>query len=288
MTNQAIQKSQPKSNLVAIDGGLNSITKMNMRELKELAEVFVTSGAFTDVKSTAQAIVKVLAGAELGFSPIVSMTNIHFFQGKVSIGANLMASLIKDSGKYEYKVLQMDKTACEIAFYQIIGGELVSLGTPVRYTIDEARLAGLAGKDVWKKHPDDMLFAACMRKGCRRYCADVLRGTSTDADTPRDYEIDTQQMENETATNRTVDADPIPQNDTPEAVDMETGEVIEAEAVASDEDSALVDLQEAVRQLLIEKVGPSTDDQKPVLKGRVIEMMTYENLLKLHGDLDAM
>lgn len=168
----------------------NKLARLNMRELKELASVFMESGAFPDVKSLAQAQVKILAGQELGFAPIVSMTNIHFFQGKVSIGSTLLASLIKDSGKYAYKVLQHSDLACEIAFYQVVGGETKQLGTPVFYTIDDATKAGLLSKDTWKKYPKDMLFAACMRQGARRYCADILRGVTHETDVEIDDSYD--------------------------------------------------------------------------------------------------
>lgn len=145
--------------------------------IKQLAEIYHASGAFPDLKTTAQAFVKIKTGLDLGFSPHVALAGIHFIQGKAVIGANLLASLIKDSGKYEYKVLKNSATECELEFYQRIGtGEWAVMGVPVRYTIQEAQNAALAGKDVWKKFPADMLFAACIRQGTRRYCADVLRG----------------------------------------------------------------------------------------------------------------
>ncbi len=208
--NQALQKSErQQGGLVAIDGGRNSLAKLNMRELKELAEVFMVSGAFPDIKSVAQAQVKILAGAELGFSAIVSMTGIHFFQGKVTIGSNLLASLIKDSGKYEFKILQHTDKLCEIAFFQHIGDQIKSLGTPVLYTIDDARLAGLTGKDNWKKYPKDMLFAACIRQGSRRYCADILRGTVSDTDTQVDEEAPIDPTAVETSANRSIRTAPM-------------------------------------------------------------------------------
>jgi len=188
-----------------------------MRELKEVAEVFIQSGSFTDVKQAAQAMVKIMAGAELGFSPIVSMTGVHFFNGKVSLGANLIASLIKDSGKYEYKITEHTAEACAVEFYQKINNELKSLGVPVRYTIAEASKAGLTGKDNWKKYPADMLFAACIRQGARRYCGDILRGVTPDTDADVEHhEIET--IEPETTIDA-VEAEVIeqaPQSSTPQ------------------------------------------------------------------------
>lgn len=166
--------------------GRNSLAKTDMSELKELAEIFVQSGAWPDVKNAAQAMIKIMAGRELGFAPLVSMAGVHFFNGKVTVGATLIASLIKDSNKYEYKIVEHDEKACAVEFFQNINGELRSLGVPVRYTIEDAAKAQLTSKDNWKKYTKDMLFAACIRQGSRRYCADVLRGVTPDTDSDID------------------------------------------------------------------------------------------------------
>lgn len=195
----------------------NSITKLNMRELKDLAGVLMESGSFPDIKSAAQAMVKVIAGQELGFSPIVSMTGIHFFQGKVEFSATLKASLIKASGKYNYKILQHTNEVCEIAFFEKVGNEWISSGVPCVYTMADARIAKLADKDNYKKHPKDMLFAGCIRQGQRRYCADVLHGLGSESDEPETEEVDARAIEDAKAENMTIDG---------EIIDTATGEVI--------------------------------------------------------------
>ncbi len=149
--------------------------------LKELAALYVESGAFTDVKSVAQAFVKIKTGYDLGFrSPHIALAGIHFIQGKAVIGANLLASLIKDSGRYDYRITKHTDQECEVEFYQRLhDGQWAKMGVPVSYTMQDAAKAQLTGKDNWKKHPKAMLFAACIRQGARYYCADVLRGTPT-------------------------------------------------------------------------------------------------------------
>jgi hypothetical protein len=296
MSQTALQRNDhPKTNLVSIDGGgNNNLAKLNMRELKELATVFVESGAFPDIKQVAQAMVKIIAGQELGFSPIVSMTGIHFFQGKVEFSSTLKAALIKDSGKYEYKVLQHTNDCCEIAFYQRIGNEIKSLGTPVFYTFEDAVQAGLTNKDNWKKYRKDMLFAACIRQGTRRYCADVLRGVSADTDIePNDdgpidqNALGTSAMDDQKAENVTVDAESV------EAVDMETGEVIEVDKVdpsihevPADTDpveSTLADLIESAHQRLGRM---TTTDSEAILGGRKIAAMDLKQIIAFHKELD--
>ena len=69
-------------------------------DLFRLGDVLSQSGYFADARQAAQAIVKVLAGRELGFGPIASMTGIHIIQGRPAIGADLMAKAVKRSGRY--------------------------------------------------------------------------------------------------------------------------------------------------------------------------------------------
>lgn len=146
------------------------LAKMDVGQLMQLGGVFAQSGFFADARQEAQAVVKILAGAEMGFSPIASMMGVYVIQGRVSVGANLMAAAVKKSGKYDYRVLQMDESACEIEYFQ--GGQ--SLGKS-KFTIADARKAQTKNLD---KFPRNMLFARAMSNGVRWYCPDALGGAT--------------------------------------------------------------------------------------------------------------
>jgi len=75
----------------------NAIVPINMPELMEIGKVMAASGFFDDARQASQAIVKVLAGRELGFGPFASMTGIHIIKGKPVIAANLYAAAIRGS-----------------------------------------------------------------------------------------------------------------------------------------------------------------------------------------------
>lgn len=233
---QALAKSQITTSgnagglaVVGESAGNNSLTRLNMQELKELAAVLVESGAFPDLKTLAQAQVKIIFGAELGFSPLVSVTGIHFFQGKVECSSTLKASLIKSSGKYDYKIIEHTDDRCEVAFFQLRNNEWVSCGVPIVYTAQDATNAGLINKDNWKKFRKDMLFSACIRQGQRRYCADTLHGIGDEVDSPvaQNEIIDASAIEDASAQNQTVDGE-IVTDTTPDGtvVDTATGEVV--------------------------------------------------------------
>ena len=141
-----------------------------LADTMQLGQVLAKSGFFSDAKGEAQAVVKVLAGRELGFGPIASMTGINIIKGKVSIGANLMAAAIRKAPSYDYKLRQFDAKACVIEFFY--QGESVGLSS---FTMDDAKTAGLT-QDNWKKYPRNMLFARAMSNGAKWYCPDIFGG----------------------------------------------------------------------------------------------------------------
>lgn len=150
----------------------NSLAIYTQMEAMTLAaRALQASGYFSDVKSEAQALVKVMAGAEIGLPPFAAMTGIHIVQGKPVIGANLIATLVKNDPRYDYRVKQADATACIIQWYE--SGQAVGESS---FTMTEATAAGLTGKDNWKKYTSDMLFARALTRGARRFAPGIFGG----------------------------------------------------------------------------------------------------------------
>ncbi len=83
----------------------------DLQDTLTLGEVLARSGFFADARSASQAVVKVLAGRELGFPTIASMVGIHIIEGKPAIGAHLLASLIRKSPRYDFSVSQKEVRA---------------------------------------------------------------------------------------------------------------------------------------------------------------------------------
>lgn len=149
-------------------------------------EVFVNSGMFKDLKTQAEAVVKILAGRELGLAPLESMTNIYIVNGKVALQAKIIGSLIKKSPKYDYIVNKLTAEECEITFYAIEEGKKVEVGKST-FTIKDAAKAGLVNKQVWKDYPRNMLFARALSNGARWYVSDVFCGyTAEEIEKPRE------------------------------------------------------------------------------------------------------
>ena len=144
-------------------------------ELQRAAIALKESGYFKDVTSKAQAIVKVMAGAELGLPPFASMTGIHIIQGKPVLGANVLATLVKNDPRYDYHIITKPADQDTEMFLEWSEG-ILKVGV-AGYTMKEAQTAGLTNKDNWKKYPSDMLFARAISRGARRFAPGIFGGS---------------------------------------------------------------------------------------------------------------
>lgn len=151
-----------------MENKLSTLQALPTNEVMNMAKLFAESGMFTDAKQASQAFVKIMAGQEIGIPPFAAMSGVHIIQGKPTIGAGLIASTIKGSGKYDYRVITQTDKACSIDFYQ--GKDIIGNST---FTIDDAKKAGTKNID---KFPKNMLFARAISNGVKWYCPDVFSG----------------------------------------------------------------------------------------------------------------
>ena len=161
-----------KQAIVATDRGL---TLQSFADIQRFANAAVQAGYWKDLKSVAQAAMKVQMGLELGMKPIQAFTRIHVIEGKPSLSAEAMGALVKASGKYRLVGKQSDDDAAEVAVYERNGDGWDYLGSG-RFTMDNAKAAGLGGRHNWKAYGSDMLWARALSRACRRHCSDVVMG----------------------------------------------------------------------------------------------------------------
>ena len=159
---------------------LKPTQQLPITEIMSIGKAFAESGMFLDTKSAAQAIVKIQAGQEIGIPPFAAMTGIHIIQGKPTIGAGIMASRVKGSGKYDYSIIEQTDKICSIDFYQ--GNIKIGNST---FTIDDAKKAGTKNLE---KFPRNMLFARAMSNGVKWFTPDIFSGPVY---VPEEMSIDT-------------------------------------------------------------------------------------------------
>jgi hypothetical protein len=136
------------------------------------AKAYAQSGYWPDASDIAKALVKIEAGRSLGLPPIVAMSEIHVIEGKPTLGAGALAALVKASGRYDYRVVELNNDRCAIRFYD----RAEKLEPVSEFTMDDAKAAGLLNKGPWRQYPRNMLFARAISNGVAWHCPDVTSG----------------------------------------------------------------------------------------------------------------
>lgn len=144
------------------------------QEMHLYAQALYNSGYFENVKSVSQALVKIMYGRDLGLSPSASMNMVHIIDNKPCLSARLMSTLIKKSGKYDYRIRRLDNEGCILQFYED-GKPIDDVNEGrVEFLLEDAELAGLVNGDKvkrnWVTYPKAMYFARALSAGFVLYC----------------------------------------------------------------------------------------------------------------------
>jgi hypothetical protein len=236
MDNKALQKVDPAAQSDVIPQTLNLTKLNNLKQITFIGKMMAQSGMFSDLqRDPAKAIVKIIAGQEMGIPPVEACRGLDIIQGQVAIGAGLMASKIKASDKYDYKVLKWDNEACLIHFFERNPetGKMEFAG-PSEFTMADARAAALATKDNWRKWPRNMLFSRAMSNGQSIYAPDIFQVGKVYTPEELDDERPAKTMDANPAMlaeTTTPAAEEVPSvEETPDNDQDETGDPVETDA----------------------------------------------------------
>jgi len=153
----------------------------------KMAETLARSGYFTEARDAAKCVVKIMAGMELGFGPIASMTGVYISQsGKPCLHANMMAARIKTAPGYDYIIKKMDDSICQVTIVR----NGVELNPCISFSIKDAEKAGLlqkTGPNPWRKYPKNMLFARAISNAAKWHCPELFSGVT--AYTPEELDM---------------------------------------------------------------------------------------------------
>lgn len=141
-------------------------------DMEKMAAVIATSGLF-GVKNPSQALALMLVAQAEGLHPATAARDYHVIQGRPALKADAMLARFQAAGgKVEWH--EYTDKFCAATFSHPSGGKV-----RVDWTIEMARAAGLAAKDVWKQFPRPMLRSRVVSEGIRTVFPAVLCGMYT-------------------------------------------------------------------------------------------------------------
>lgn len=165
---------------------------------QRFAEGAARSNYFDDARAMPQALMKIMAGYELGLQPMVSLMHVHVIKGKVSLDGHLVATLLRRAG-YTWQPLQHDEQGAEFLFFKNgkmlmttkrqPNGELTEVPLTIAFTrkhAEDADLTGPRGEDkpgqkpkekgMYEKYPRNMFFNRVITNFQRWHAPEVTSG----------------------------------------------------------------------------------------------------------------
>src|SRR5690554_896529 len=179
---KAIQKNEERkgSRLNEIALVANQGPKLEtMADVWTIAQMYHSAGMVpTGVKSPAQLMIILTAGAELGFGPTWALKNVASFNGQAMVHSDGPVSLVLRSGLMEWQQSGYTGTAGKDDYTAWFEVKRKGITESVRreFSVGDAKAAGLWGKAIWKSYPTRMLMMRARAYALRDLFADVLGG----------------------------------------------------------------------------------------------------------------
>lgn len=115
----------------------------------------------------------IVTGRELGLSAMQSLRAIHIVEGKPTLSADLMVAMVKKSDACLF--FRLVESSATVALYETHRRGEPS-PTRLSFTLEEAKAAGVTGKDNWRKYPAAMLRARAAAALARAVYPDLVLG----------------------------------------------------------------------------------------------------------------
>ena len=149
---------------------MNQLIPVN--DIQTMAVAVVKSQLF-GMKTVEQATALMLIAQAEGYHPALAARDYHIIQGRPTLKAEtMMARFQQQGGKVDWKTLTDEEVTA--TFSHPSGGSAT-----ITWTFEQAKRAGLTGKDNWKNYPRAMLRARVVSEGIRTVFPGVVLGVYT-------------------------------------------------------------------------------------------------------------
>lgn len=139
---------------------MSALIVHNVQDMTTMASAIAKSGLF-GMKTPEQALALMLVAQAEGQHPATITQDYDIIQGRACRKTHsVMARFQQMGGKVEWH--ELTDTLAEATFSHPQGGSL-----RIAWTFEQAKKAGLTGKDNWRNYPRAMLRARCIAEGIR-------------------------------------------------------------------------------------------------------------------------
>jgi len=151
---------------------MSALVKYNKQQvdsLRGLALIAAKSGNYQGM-SEATLLNLMLSAYDFGISPMKAINGgFHVIKGKITMAAHLISDRIRSAG-HSIKVVEHTREKCVAIGVRRDNGDSYRS----EFDMEDAKAAGLAGSEGWRKYPKDMLYARCIARLGRVLFSDVV------------------------------------------------------------------------------------------------------------------
>lgn len=158
-----------------------------------------------------EAAAAMLAGAEVGLSPMAALRSFDVIQGVAAPRAITLRAIVQSLG---HEIVYTEQSPTRVVAQGKRKGS--STWQTVEWTIQRAQQLGLTGKDQWKKQPQTMLVARATAECARLIAADAILGIPFSSEEIADSDGPTTTVSRTEAKPRTVARRKAPEPAEPE------------------------------------------------------------------------
>ena len=171
-----ITKTEQPAQRQMIRAGERGMILASLDDMWRAAGAFHKSGLFIKSHdSVEKTFVAMQCGAEVGLPPVQSLQSIAVINGRPTIWGDALPGLVWGSGLCEGIEERIEGTGDNRTAVCIARRKGVS-PTERRFSMADAKRAGLLGKGPWTQYPDRMLQMRARGFALRDAFADVLKG----------------------------------------------------------------------------------------------------------------
>jgi len=146
-------------------------------QLMNLSDVFSKAGLFPGIENQYQAAAVIQLGQEIDLPPMTSLRTIFVIPSKrgstLCIKSEALLALAIKKGVH-VEVLEKSNKGCKLKFSRKGQKDHIE-----EFNEEDAKRAGLLGKDNWMKHPTNMYLWRCVKNGLQSFDARLSLGLST-------------------------------------------------------------------------------------------------------------
>jgi hypothetical protein len=164
-----------------------SLSPRSLAEAMEFSKIIASSDMVPKdyINKPGNVLVAVQTGAELGLKPMQSLQGISVINGRPGVWGDAMRALVISHPEFEDLHEEKTDSHCTVTLKRRGRSQVV-----VTYTMDDAKKAGLAGKQgPWQTAPKRMLQMRAFAFAARDLFADALKGIKS-IEELRDYPTD--------------------------------------------------------------------------------------------------